>query len=274
MRSLFSIALATIASSTTLWAGCSAEPEPPPLPEASSLSLADIGAEAPVTGSVDEQAFTALDVRFRVVRYAGRERVDLLFSDRAIERCGLPIDRPETLVWLRFAGEGPVAPGRYETPAREQRDPQEATGEGALVDRPLSVHWERPAGEGLEHTIRSSDRGVALVEVESATSENVRGTVHVCFASVDAPSAGSTDGAGPSCGRGRLDARPCWSRIDGRTAREPPGLVDQALEPRARAPAPLRPPRRYEPARRESVVEPDAGVPASTTPAPTTGARP
>jgi formylglycine-generating enzyme required for sulfatase activity len=37
-------------------------------------------------------------------------------------------------------------------------------------------------GEGLEHVIRASDRGVGVVEIETATSAHVRGSVHVCFA--------------------------------------------------------------------------------------------
>ncbi len=236
MRSLLSIALATITASSTLGAGCAAELEPPPLPDATSLSLTDIGAEAPVAGTVDGEAFTALDARFRVVRYSGRERVDLLLSDRAIERCGLPFDRPETLVWLRFAGEGALAPGRYTTTPRDDGEAEGSSPEATGAVRPLSVHWERPVGEGLDHTIRASGRGVALVEIETASGTAVRGTLHVCFSPEGGSGGGSSDGPSPSCVRGRFDARPCWSRICGiiRSIGNSPTRNRRGFHPRAR----------------------------------------
>jgi hypothetical protein len=314
MQPLRTAALATITASAlgsgALGLGGCEEPRVLALPEASSVSLEGLGADAPLTGTIDGEAFTSLDARFRVVRYEGRERVDLMFSDRAIERCGLPMDRPETLVWLRFAGEGALAPGTYRSQVDEARD-EEGEGsrpEGEAAQRGLSVHWERPVGEGLEHVIRASDRGVGVVEIETATSEHVRGSVHVCFASEadgersgdatrrgarsdpqererggvsdDRATAGSGGGEPPSraeganrnCVRGRFDARPCFSRIDGRTAREPPGLVDEALEPRASTRAPLRPTRRYEPAHPREAPTPTtpSTTPPPTTPAPTT----
>jgi hypothetical protein len=285
MQPLRTAALATITASAlgsgALGLGGCEEPRVLALPEASAVSLEGLGADAPLTGTIDGEAFTSLDARFRVVRYEGRERVDLMFSDRAIERCGLPIDRPETLVWLRFAGGGALAPGTYRSQVSEARDEEgEAPqAEGEAAQRGLSVHWERPVGEGLEHVIRASDRGVGVVEIETATSAHVRGSVHVCFATVagggEPPS--RAEGANLNCVGGRFDARPCFSRIDGRTAREPPGLVDEALEPRASTRAPLRPTRRYEPAHpREATPSPSPAptptTPEGASPAPTTGA--
>lgn len=287
MQHLRTAALATITASAlgsgalgsgALGLGGCEEPRVLALPEASAVSLEGLGADAPLTGTIDGEAFTSLDARFRVVRYEGRERVDLMFSDRAIERCGLPIDRPETLVWLRFAGEGALAPGTYRS-VNEEGDEVEGAATAPPVHS-LSVHWERPVGEGLEHVIRASDRGVGVVEIETATSQHVRGSVHVCFATDaeggEPPS--RDEGASPNCVRGRFDARPCFSRIDGRTAREPPGLVDEALEPRASTRAPLRPTRRYEPAHpREETPSPSpaptpTSPPEGASPAPTTGA--
>jgi hypothetical protein len=229
------------------------EPAELPLPDGASVTLEGLTSEGAgaITGTIDGEAFEARDVRFRVIRYGGRQRIDLLVSDRAIERCGLPQERPETLVWLRFAGDEQLAPGRYVSGLEGVED---------VLERDVSVHWERPVGEGIDHSIHTSDRGVAQVSIESATATHVRGVMSVCFA----------DARGDQCVRGRFDAAPCLSRIDGRTAREPPGLVNAALEPSATRPAPLRPTRTYE---RASDV--DAGAPAAPTdPPPTPTADP
>lgn len=235
--------------------GCDEAPAaPPPLPPAESVALEGIG-EGPVSGTLDGEAFATADARFRVVSYEGRERVELLFSDRAIERCGLPMDRPDTLLWLRFPGRTHLDPGRYEllgeapAQAAEGQAPTEgqaaegqspAEGQAAQAAPAFSVHWERPVGEGLEHQIRAGHRGVGRVEILQAdplsTTPRLRGRLHVCFA--------AEGGGEPECVAGTFDAAPCWSRIDGRTLREPPGLDDEALLPRPREP---RPPRRTYP---------------------------
>ena len=223
MQHLRTAALATITASAlgsgALGLGGCEEPRVLALPEASAVSLEGLGADAPLTGTIDGEAFTSLDARFRVVRYEGRERVDLMFSDRAIERCGLPIDRPETLVWLRFAGEGALAPGTYRS-VNEEGDEVEGAATAPPVHS-LSVHWERPVGEGLEHVIRASDRGVGVVEIETATSQHVRGSVHVCFAT-DAEGGEPPSRAGGANDGGRVDrdhVLPRGHALRGRAAR-------------------------------------------------------
>lgn len=238
-----------------VWTGCEEVPAaPPPLPPAESVALESVG-EGAVSGTVDGEAFATVDARFRVVGYEGRERVELLFSDRTIERCGLPMDRPDTLVWLRFPGRTHLDPGRYELLGEEPAEGQAAEGQGAEgqgaegqaaegqgveAGPAFSVHWERPVGEGLEHDIRAGHRGVGRVEILQpdplSTTGRLRGRLHVCFA--------AEVGGEPECVAGTFDAAPCWSRIDGRTLREPPGLDDEALVPRRREP---RPPRRTYP---------------------------
>lgn len=235
-------------------AACETPPQAP-MPDVAELSLED----APETlgGTIDGEPFEVRDARVRVVRYAGREHVDLLLSDRPIERCGLPMERPETLVWLRFEGEEALARGRYAAGGDETLGDALAAQLGeAAVDRTVTVHWERPIGEGHTRDVHAGGRGVGLVQLEPFSPTRVRGRLHVCFA----------DARGPQCVRGRFDASPCLSRIDGRTAREPPGLIDEALEPRAAsASPPLRPTRTYEHVpRAEGESTPTA--PATTTP--------
>jgi hypothetical protein len=239
MRAASGLALALATSSALATSACEGAPvAEPPLPSAESVALEGVG-EGAVAGTIDGEPFSAVDARFRVVTYEGRERVELLFADRAIERCGLPMDRPETLVWARFPGRSHLDPGRYELLGEE---PAEGAAEGGVetAQPSFSVHWERPVGEGLEHEIRAGHRGVARIEIEQAdalaTTGRLRGRLHVCFA--------PERGGEPECVAGRFDAAPCWSRIDGRTLREPPGLDDDALVPRRREP---RPPRRTYP---------------------------
>lgn len=182
-----------------------AEPAPPaapPLPSADAVTLAEVGGI--VTGAIAGEPFEAQDARFRVVTYAGRERVDLLFADRAIERCGLPIARQEARVWLRIPGVTALVPGELALLG----EPDE--------DAPLELHYERPGAHGFVE----AHRGVARLEITRASTARVEGRLHACFAD-----------AAESCVSGAFVATPCQSRIDGRALREPPGLADEALEP-------------------------------------------
>jgi len=184
--------------------------EPPatraPLPAPSTVDLA--GVEGDVDGTIEGQPFHAIDARFRVVTYEGRERVDLLFADQAIELCGLPLARTQSRVWLRIPGLTSLVPGELSL--------LDESTEGT----PLQVHYERPNGRQFteEH------RGVARVEITRATSEQIDGRVHACFAD-----------ASQSCIAGSFRALPCRGRVDGRAIREPPGIADDALEPPQRA---------------------------------------
>lgn len=173
------------------------------MPEASSVSLDELE-EGEITGTIGGAPFSARDVRFRVTSFPGRERVDLWIADRPIERCGLPLLREQTLVWARFPGRTELTPGSYELVGGEH--------EGGL-----EVHYERP---GEKRSTEAVHRGLARIEITSASARQVTGRLRICFA----------DEAG-SCVGGSFEATPCLSRIDGRAAREPPGLVDEALEP-------------------------------------------
>jgi hypothetical protein len=174
--------------------GCAAE-APPPLPELDESSLDD--AAGSVQGTLGGRRFRARDVRFRVVTERHRERVDLFFADRRLDRCALPIVRPHTaILWARFPGE--LAIGTHEL--TEERGPFE-------------VHFERPNGR----TFDALHRGAARVRIDRVEADVVAGALHVCF-------------AGDGCAIGAFEARPCLSRIDGRAIREPPGLDDDAIE--------------------------------------------
>lgn len=185
---------------------CGHEPPPEaPLPDASEVELADT--DAPLEGSLGGQPFRMVDARFRVVTFAGRERVDLLFADRAIERCGLPIARTENRLWIRVPGVTALSGGVLALLGDAAPDAQPP---------PLELHYERP----VEGRYVESHRGVARVEIIRSTPELVEGRLRACFAD-----------ASHSCVGGAFHATPCRSRIDGRALREPPGLDDEALEP-------------------------------------------
>lgn len=186
--------------SLTALLACEAPTPLRPLPDASEVSLERAG-DGGLSGSIAGEAFTAVDVRMRVVEGAGRARVDLLLSDRPIERCGLPIVRSERLVWLRLAGRTSL---EVETLARTE------------AEQPFELHYEVPAGDGL----RTEHRGLATLAIDRVAPDRIEGRLRACFADAEG-----------SCVGGRFVARPCLSRIDGRMAREPPGLIDEALEP-------------------------------------------
>lgn len=183
-------------SIAVLCAACGGELAVPPLPEPVEIRDGDQRA----AGSIAGQLWQVGDARFRIVTRDGRQRVDLLFWDAPIERCGLPLEREGTLVWVRFAGRTELPEGEYRLESER--------GE-------FEVHYELPGEDG----IREEHRGVAHVRVDASESRSIRGRLSVCFADVER-----------SCVEGSFDARPCESRIDGRAIREPPGLIDEALE--------------------------------------------
>jgi hypothetical protein len=174
--------------------GCAEEAPEAAMPDARAVALDDVG-DGAVTGELAGEAFEATDVRFRVIPRDGRERVDLLFSDRPIERCGLPIAREERLVWLRFPGRTALEVG-----------PE---------DDSFSAHYEVPG----EDELRAVHRSVAAIAIDAVERHSIRGRMRACFADTER-----------SCVGGTFVARPCWSRVDGRAIREPPGLDDRGLE--------------------------------------------
>jgi hypothetical protein len=179
---------------------CAGEAEAPALPSFDRLGA--LRSDGRIRGEIAGRSFTLRDARFRIVQGPNRTRVDLLFSDRRIEHCGLPIDRPRhTFVWARVADRTTLAPERL-----EQRGDD---------DDPIELHYERPrAGE-----LVTSHRAVASVEIERVDAQAIAGQLRACFADVH-----------ESCVAGTFEARPCVSRIDGQAIREPPGLEDGVLD--------------------------------------------
>ena len=96
-------------SIAVLCAACGGELAVPPLPEPVEIRDGDQRA----AGSIAGQLWQVGDARFRIVTRDGRQRVDLLFWDAPIERCGLPLEREGTLVWVRFAGRTELPEGEY-----------------------------------------------------------------------------------------------------------------------------------------------------------------
>lgn len=194
------IGVASGAAFTLVLLACGSDPAPAPLPEASSVTLEGLGADG-VRGRVAGEDFEPVDQRFVVTTREGRERLDLRFSDRAIERCGLPIPREDRRVWIRFPDLTELEPGTYER----------LGDEGAF-----EVHYELPAERGA---FPGAHRGVGRIEVRRVSPASIEGVLHVCFADAER-----------SCIRGAFHARPCLSRVDGRALREGPGLADEVLE--------------------------------------------
>lgn len=180
--------------------GCGDREGPAPMPDPSEARLED-APSGPVEGRVAGRAWRLADARFRVTRRARRERVDLFLWDEPVERCGLPIERSGTAVWIRFAERTELDPTEY----LRGRDGGE-----------FEIHYEVPAERGFTEV----HRGVGAIRFDEVGPRSIRGRLHLCFADHD-----------DSCVGGTFEAAPCWSRVDGRALREPPGLRDDALEP-------------------------------------------
>jgi len=183
---------------------CGGEPAPVALPGMSEVALDSASAEG-VSGLIRTEDFSAVDVRYRIIEGEERDRLDFFFSDRRLERCGLPIERDGTLVWLRVPGVTSVAEATFATDADEH---------------PMSVHYEVPVENTYNRGYEVIGRGSGRIELTSLEDVKLEGRVAVCFADADS-----------SCVRGRFEAYPCYSRVDGRAVREAPGLADDALEP-------------------------------------------
>lgn len=185
--------------------GCEEPPPPSPMPEA-RMARIDDESDRPLEGEIAGAPWRLADARFDTVTRAGRERVDLLFWDHPVERCGLPVERPGTAVWLRFPGRTELETGEHVLDA-ESGD--------------YEAHYEVPTDDGFVEV----HRGLATLRLDEVEARAIRGRARVCFAD-----------AARSCVEGTFEASPCWSRVDGRALREPPGLRDEALEPVRRQP--------------------------------------
>jgi hypothetical protein len=153
-----------------------------------------------VSGTIAGEAFTTADVRFRV-RSGAQPHVDLWLADTPIDRCGLALPRTGSRVWLRFADRTTLEPGLYAQRAST-----------------VEAHYER----AIDRRFVQSSHANAAVEITRVTAEVIEGRVRACFGD-----------ASESCIGGRFVASPCLSRVDGRSLREPPGLADDALDPRS-----------------------------------------
>jgi hypothetical protein len=186
--------------------GCGSKPQAsgPPATHLDGMSLDAIPA-TPVSGTLAGEDFTVVEARYRVETFPGRERVDLLLSDKPMRRCGLPIVRDGRIAFLRFNGVTTLPSGE----ARLSVDDQAPS---------FSIHYEgRPEGDRV---YSGRDGGDALVSFGAPELGRVPGKLFACFG----------DGH-DSCIKGSFVATPCFSRVDGRAIREGVGLEDEALEP-------------------------------------------
>jgi hypothetical protein len=141
-----------------------------------------------VHGSLRGQPFEATHAYVRVVTMQGRERVDLLLSERPIEHCGASMARPGRRAWLRL-------PGTPRLDGRAMRVEADADARKA----PLTTHYELPSDRG----ILAHGGGAALLSLRDTGFGRYRGALWTCF----------DDGEG-SCLTGRFEASACRSELD------------------------------------------------------------
>ncbi len=177
-----------------LWSACAAlQPACQARPTSQHVALAARAADkqlediptTAVSGTVAGRAFHAADVRVRIITMPGRERVDVLLSETAIKRCGLPLATEDRRVWLRWPGK-PVLDG---TAVRSELG---AKG-------PLSAHYELI----VDKQWMGHGGGAALLSLQDAGFGKYKGALWVCF-----------DDAQRSCVAGSFEARACRSELD------------------------------------------------------------
>lgn len=178
---------AAVTLALALLVGCSREaPARPPAERSAEMQVASIP-PTPVTGSLEGQRFTLRDAWYRVVRKAGRERLDLILSEGRVTRlCAESDPERSRHVFLRFPSwQRPVA-GEYRV------DPGAA---GAV----FSAHYEAPDERQWRGTLVAS----AVVVFDAPEGDTVDGRVEVCFGD-----------ATQSCVKGSFRARECRSELD------------------------------------------------------------
>jgi hypothetical protein len=178
---------ATLASVLTALLAC-AQTEPPGRPPARRARDMDVDAipAAPVHGTVHGEPFQLAEAWYRVVRFHGRERIDLILSEgHATRLCGESDPELARHVWLRFPGITRFAPGvaRVDPPAQA----------------PFSVHYEWTVDEKW----RGHAGGSAVVALDTVEFDRVTGRVRVCF-----------DDAAQSCVEGGFRASECRNELD------------------------------------------------------------
>lgn len=220
------IARLAIAGWALVAVGCGADAAPaePLTIRSEEMQAADVS-DGPVTGTIAGEEFVTVDARFRVERYPGRERVDLIFYSDQRTDCGLPIARDTGAVFLRFDGVTELSTGELRV------DPGDE-------DPAFSVHYERKAEREFSGVIG----GAALLSLDEVRPTAILGRVRVCF-----------DDGGGSCVMGRFEAIECRSAVDGWSTREGGGDNDQEAD---QLPEEIR--------NRPSAPRPPEGEPAET----------
>lgn len=168
-------------------AACAKAPERPRPPAVLSAAM-DLASVPPtaVAGSLRGRPFRTVEAWYRVSRLAGRERVDLIFSEgRAARLCGESTPELARHVWLRVPGVTQLAPGVLRV------DPPAAS--------PLSAHYEWAEDEKW----RGHGGGAVALSVDEVSPGAVAGRVRVCFAD-----------AAQSCVAGSFRAQECRSELD------------------------------------------------------------
>ena len=150
-----------------------------PLP----LQAGDIEDQA-VRGSIRGEDFAAEDVRFRIERMEGRERLDLIFAEHLMVQCGVPLATEGRRLGVRFDGVTVLDAGELRI---EGEDP------------PFTVHYEVPAEWGF----RGFEGGLARLRIETVTPLQIAGSLEISFADKS-----------QSHVQGRFRATPCASELD------------------------------------------------------------
>lgn len=120
----------------------------------------------PVSGTVGGRRFTTHDTWYRVIRKAGRERIDLYLSEGRSTRLCAESD-PETArhVWVRFPQWQRFAPGEYRV------DP-------GAAHATMSVHYE---ASSEEHRWDGNGQASAVVSIDAASGDSVTGRLRACW---------------------------------------------------------------------------------------------
>jgi hypothetical protein len=169
---------------------CDEGAQPPLAAKALEVRAEDLSEHAiprrRVEGVLRGSPFRVEEARFRVERMPGRERVDLLLSDKPFVRCGVPVATTARKVWLRFQGKVRVEPGVMRVGPADTAPP-------------FTMHYEARASRKW----RGEQGGAALLALHRSDAEAMHGRLHACF----------DDGRG-SCVKGWFRARPCTGELD------------------------------------------------------------
>ncbi len=141
------------------------EPTYTPSQASSAMTLAAIP-PSPVSGTLAGRRFTTHDTWYRVIRKAGRERIDIFLTEgRQTRLCAESDPESARHVWVRFPGWQIFRAGEYRI------DP-------GTAHAPMSVHFEVP---DEEHHWEGNGTASAVVSIDAVSGDSVTGRMRACW---------------------------------------------------------------------------------------------